>query len=71
MVFLYVKNINNNIVGLNGTRESFRCRQRNRNSDGKKVEPFKFVSYKGMLKEKKKWGKKVYLNLDYNTISKL
>ena len=67
----YVKNINNNIVVLYGDRESFRCRQRNRYSDGTKVEPLKFVSYKGMLKEKQKWNKSIYYNLNYNTISKL
>ncbi len=71
MMPLYVKNINNNIVALYGSRDSFRCRQRNKNSDGTKVEPFKFVSYKSMLKENKKWGKKVYFNFQYETISKL
>jgi len=71
MMSLYVKNINNNIVVLYGNRESFRCRQRNRNSDGTKVDPLKFISYKGMLKEKNKWNKKIYYNLNYNTISKL
>ena len=71
MMSLYVKNINNNIVVLYGNRESFRCRQRNRNLDGTKVDPLKFISYKGMLKEKNKWNKKVYYNFNYNTISKL
>ena len=71
MMPLYVKNINNNIVVLYGNRESFRCRQRNRNLDGTKVEPLKFISYKGMLKEEKKWNKKIYNNFNYNTISKL
>ena len=54
-----------------GDRQSFRCRQRNRNSDGTKVEPFKFISYKSMLKEKNKWNKNIYENQYYNTISKL
>ncbi len=71
MMPAYVKNINNNIVVLYGDRESFRCRQRNRYSDGTKVEPLKFVSYKCMLKEKQKWNKSIYYNLNYNTISKL
>ena len=71
MISLYVKNINNNIVVLYGNRESFRCRQRNRNLDGTKVDPLKFISYKGMLKDKNKWNKKVYYNFNYNTISKL
>ncbi len=71
MISLYVRNKNNNIVELMGDRQSFRCRQRNRNSDGTKVEPFKFISYKSMLKEKNKWNKNIYENQYYNTISKL
>ena len=71
MMPAYVKNINNNIVVLYGDRESFRCRQRNRYSDGKKVESFKFISYKSMLKDKNKWGKQIYSKYHYNTLSKL
>ena len=41
----YVWNANNNIVALYGTRDSFRCRQRNRDSEGLKVGSFKFISY--------------------------
>ena len=68
MMPAYVKNINNNIVVLYGDRESFRCRQRNRYSDGKKVESFKFISYKSMLKDKNKWGKQIYSKYHYNSL---
>ena len=42
------------IVVLNGDLMSLRCRQRNRNIDGSKVTPIKFVSFKEMEKEKNK-----------------
>ena len=71
MYQVYVRNTNGGIVILRGNRYSFRCRQRNRYSDGTKVEPLNFVSYKGMLKEKQKWNMSIYYNLNYNTISKL
>ena len=48
---MYVLTDKKNILILNGDRESFRCRQRNKNMDGKKVKPFRFVSYKSMIKE--------------------
>ena len=48
MIRAYVKTQNNNIVILDGTRESFRCRQRNkdmpRNKD--KKDTFRFISYR-------------------------
>ena len=53
MMARYVWNTNNNIVALYGTRDSFRCRQRNRDSEGLKVGSFKFISYKEMLREKR------------------
>ena len=46
MMARYVWNANNNIVALYGTRDSFRCRQRNRDSEGLKVGSFKFISYR-------------------------
>ena len=52
MMARYVWNANNNIVALYGTRDSFRCRQRNRDSEGLKVGSFKFISYKEMLRER-------------------
>lgn len=67
MYQMYVKTDNNNIIILNGDRNSFRCRQRNKD----KKDILKFVSYKSMLKEKKKKKKRVYGPLSFNTISKL
>ena len=67
MYQMYVKTDNNNIIILNGDRNSFRCRQRNKD----KKDILKFVSYKSMLKEKKKTRKRVYGPLPFNTISKL
>ena len=53
---MYVTTPNNNVVILNGVRDSFRCRQRNKD----KVDTFRFVSYKKMLKERKKKNNRVY-----------
>jgi hypothetical protein len=64
---MYVTTPNNNVVILNGIRDSFRCRQRNKD----KVDTFRFVSYKNMLKERKKKNNRVYGPLPFYTISKL
>jgi hypothetical protein len=64
---MYVVTPNNNVVILNGIRDSFRCRQRNKD----KVDTFRFVSYKKMLKERKKKNNRVYGPLPFYTISKL
>jgi hypothetical protein len=64
---MYVTTPNNNVVILNGVRDSFRCRQRNKD----KVDTFRFVSYKKMLKERKKKNNRVYGPLPFYTISKL
>ena len=66
----YVTN-ERNIIVLNGTQDSFRCRQRNRFQDGTKIKPFKFVSYRSMMKEAKKNNQKVYKGFEYRTIAKL
>jgi hypothetical protein len=71
MFQMYVVTDKNNIVILNGTQESFRCRQRCINSDGSKVPSFKFVSYRSMMKEAKKNKQKVYKGFKYDTIAKL
>ena len=47
MMARYVWNVNNNIVALYGSRYS----QRNINSEGMKVSPLKFISYKEMQRE--------------------
>ena len=71
MMARYVWNVNNNIVALYGTRDSFRCRQRNRDSKGLKVGSFKFISYKEMLRERKKSHRKFYDGIHFDTIAKL
>jgi len=67
MLQMYVNTPNNNVVILNGIRDSFRCRQRNKD----KVDTFKFISYKKMLKERKKKNNRVYGPMPFYTISKL
>lgn len=67
MIQMYVTTPNNNVVILNGVQDSFRCRQRNKD----KNDTFRFVSYKKMLKERKKKNNRVYGPLPFYTISKL
>ena len=67
MLQMYVTTPNNNIVILNGIRDSFRCRQRNKD----KKNTFKFISYKKMLRERKKMNSRVFGPMLFNTISKL
>ena len=67
MIQMYVNTPNNNVVILNGIRDSFRCRQRNKD----KVDTFRFISYKKMLKERKKKNNRVYGPMPFYTISKL
>jgi hypothetical protein len=67
MIQMYVTTPNNNVVILNGVQDSFRCRQRNKD----KNDTFRFVSYKKMLKERKKKNNRVYGPIPFYTISKL
>ena len=67
MIQMYVKTPNNNIVILNGVRDSFRCRQRNKD----KNDIFRFVSYRVMLKERKKTDNRVYGPLPFETVARL
>lgn len=53
----YVLTKNNNVIILNGKRESFRCKQRDESNN---YENFKFISYKKMLKEAKRKNSRVY-----------
>ena len=47
MVFVYARSENGKrIILLDSTRESLRCRQRNRNMDNSKVNQMRFASYK-------------------------
>ena len=68
----YVRSTNGkNIIIFKGDRDSFRCRQRSKNINGDKVIPLKFVSYKGMKKESKKWGKNIIGPNRFYTLSRL
>ena len=67
MIQMYVKTSNNNVVILNGSRDSFRCRQRNKD----KKDTFRFVSYKLMLKERKKLNNRVYGPIAFDTLARL
>jgi hypothetical protein len=67
MIQMYVKTPNNNVVILNGYRDSFRCRQRNKD----KKDTFRFVSYKMMLKERKRLDNRVYGPLPFETLARL
>ena len=67
MIQMYVKTPNNNVVILNGVRDSFRCRQRNKD----KKDTFRFVSYKMMLKERKRLDNRVYGPLPFETLARL
>ena len=67
MIQMYVNTPGNNVVILNGERDSFRCRQRNKD----KNKTLRFISYKKMLKEKKKNNNRVYGPMPFYTISKL
>ncbi len=64
----YVLTKNNNVIILNGKRESFRCKQRD---DSNNNENFKFISYKKMLKEAKRKNSRVYGPFTFYTQCKL
>ena len=64
----YVLTKNNNVIILNGKRESFRCKQRDESNNN---ENFKFISYKKMLKEAKRKNSRVYGPFTFYTQCKL
>ena len=67
MIHMYVNTEKNNVVILKGDRHSFRCRQRNKD----KNDILKFISYKKMMREKKKNNSRVHGPYNFYTISKL
>ena len=69
IITVYAKTDNSkNYVILNGTRDSFRMRQRCQLLDKeKKTNKLKFVSYKTMMKE----SHKIINKCEYKTVSKL
>tara|TARA_Y100001958_G_C20988280_1_gene376773 strand:+ start:421 stop:636 length:216 start_codon:yes stop_codon:yes gene_type:complete len=69
---VYVRSENNkNIIILNGDRESFRIRQRNKNINGERYKSLKFISYKEMKKDIRKRNKKLVGPIDFETRSKM
>ena len=72
MITSYVRSTNGKkIIIFSGTRDSFRCRQRSRMIDGKKIEPLKFVSFKVSQKELIKNQNKLIGPLTFETRSRL
>ena len=73
LIETFVKSDNGKkIILFTGNRQSFRCRQRSRDSDGGKCNPLRFVSYKETMKQVKKGNtEKVIGPLEFNTMSKL
>ena len=72
MITSYVRSTNGKkIIIFNGTRDSFRCRQRGRAINGEKVEPLKFVSFKVSQKEMMKNKGKLIGPLTFDTRSRL
>ena len=72
MNVVYVRSDNGKkIIIFQPHHESLRCRQRCRLSNGKKVNPLRFASYKETLKSQKKNGTKVLGPYKFNTISRL
>ena len=67
MMPVYVTTKNNNVVILNGDRDSFRCRQRNKDKEN----TLKFISYKKMIRKRKKNNSRVYGPFPFLTVSKL
>ena len=69
MIHSYIRNKNNKIVIINGTRESFRLRQRSLMIDGSKVPSLRFISYKEAIKMSNK--KELYGPFILNTKAKI
>ena len=59
------------IVCFYGDRQSFRCRQRSKSSDGFKCSPLRFVSFKETQKEIKKKKQKVSGPYEFYSLSRL
>ena len=75
MIASYVRNDNNNVVMLLGSRDSFKCRQREYNSDGEPIkdtkESLRFISFKDSQKIINKKNKIIYGPLVFDTLSRL
>jgi hypothetical protein len=66
----YIRSENGNIIILIGDRQSFRCRQRNK-LENDKVNSLKFVSFREMEKESKKYNKKIIGPLRFDTLARI
>ena len=74
MIATYVRNDNNNIVMMYGSRNSFRCRQREYTSDGllnKNKDSLRFISFKDAQSILSKGNKIIYGPLLFNTMSRM
>jgi len=75
MIATYVRNDNNNVVMLLGSRNSFKCRQREYNNDRELIkntkESLRFISFKESQKIIEKKNKIIYGPLIFESMSKL
>tara|TARA_B100000900_G_scaffold312025_1_gene270844 strand:+ start:381 stop:608 length:228 start_codon:yes stop_codon:yes gene_type:complete len=75
MIASYVRNDNNNIVMLLGSRRSYMCRQREYNSNGETLkdtkESLRFISFKESQKIINKKNKIIYGPLVFDSLSRL
>ncbi len=75
MIASYVRNDNNNVVMLLGSRSSFMCRQREYNNDGEPLkntkDSLRFISFKESQKIIHKKNKIIYGPLVFDTLSRL
>ena len=75
MIASYVRNDNNNVVMLLGSRSSFMCRQREYNNNGEPIkntkESLRFISFKESQKIIHKKYKIIYGPLILDTLSRL
>ncbi len=75
MIATYVRNDNNNVVMLLGSRSSFMCRQREYNNDREPIkntkESLRFISFKESQKIIEKKNKIIYGPLIFESMSKL
>ena len=75
MIATYVRNDNNNVVMLLGSRNSFKCRQREYNNDRELIkntkESLRFISFKESQKIIHKKNKIIYGPLIFEGMSRL
>ena len=67
MITSFARSDKNNIIILHGDRPSFRCRQRSILSNGNKIKPLRFVSFKETQQMIHK-NKKRVIDLSFSTL---